>query len=198
MACAVCREHASKWSDTAHISNQNIDPARSEFTQVMNVRIHSGDGHVYSGWHSRLLLQVSSWMIDHEVFHIKSEEDQLVLILEKFSCVFLKKTPLNSLGWLIQKISLVKLQRCGGSSVDDPQIPQSQDHCSAWPAWNQSYRETVGHVGCKNKSTHVGMKTFYVYYRQVHFSQIPREHTMSRNWIKTNWGEVRKLLHIIA
>ncbi len=67
MVSAICRVYESQWSDTAHISNQNSDPARSEFTQVMNASEVSTpvDAPDYYS-------KPYSWMIDHEVSHTES------------------------------------------------------------------------------------------------------------------------------
>jgi hypothetical protein len=83
MECAMCRAYESKWSDTAHISNQNSEPARSEFTQVMNALEMSAlvdTSYYYS--------KPYSWMIDHEVSHVKAEEDEVIVIPGKFKRVF--------------------------------------------------------------------------------------------------------------
>jgi hypothetical protein len=72
----------TKWSDTAHISNQSSEPARSEFTQVVNGSEMStpvDTPEYYS--------KSYSWMIDHEVFHVKIDEDE-VIVIPGFSRVF--------------------------------------------------------------------------------------------------------------
>jgi hypothetical protein len=53
-------------SDIARISNQNSDPARSEFTQVMNASEMSTPVDT-PGYYSKSY----PWMIDHEAFHVK-------------------------------------------------------------------------------------------------------------------------------
>ena len=83
MACAMCRVYESKWSDTADISNQNSEPARSEFTQVMKAPEMSTPVDTLD-YYSKPY----SWMIDHEVSHVKPEEDEVIVIPEKFKRVF--------------------------------------------------------------------------------------------------------------
>jgi hypothetical protein len=43
-----------------------------------------------------------SWMIDQEVSHVKSKENEVIVILEIFTRVFFGQTTLNLPGWLIQ------------------------------------------------------------------------------------------------
>jgi hypothetical protein len=41
-----------------------------------------------------------SWMIDYEVSHVKSEEDEVIVILEKFSRVFLGQDD-TEFAWMV-------------------------------------------------------------------------------------------------
>jgi hypothetical protein len=83
MACVMCRVYELKWSDTAHINNQNSEPARSEFTQVMNASEMSTPVDT-SDYYSKPY----SWMIGHEVSHVKPEEDEVIGIPENLKRVF--------------------------------------------------------------------------------------------------------------
>ena len=73
----------AKCSDTADISTRNSDPARVEFTEVMNALEKSSpvDSPDYYS-------TPYSWMIDNDFRHIEPEEDEIIEIPEKYRHVF--------------------------------------------------------------------------------------------------------------
>jgi hypothetical protein len=82
----MCRVCEWNWSGTAQISHQNSELLGQKFfesTQVMNASGMSTPGDT-PDYYSKPY----SWMIVHEVSHVKPEEYEVVVIPENYKSVF--------------------------------------------------------------------------------------------------------------
>jgi hypothetical protein len=156
----MCRVYESKWSDTAHISNQNSEPARSEFTQVMNASEMSTPNDTPNYYYP----EPNSWMIDHEVSHVKPEEDDIIVIPENFKRVFFGQDDTEFAG-----MSNPEKRHDGASGM------LMVDCCATTTITESFFNMTsmesrvitiqLAMSGATMQSTHVGMKTYYFYDR---------------------------------
>jgi hypothetical protein len=161
MARAVCSVHEAKCSDTAHICTPNSEPAKFEFTQVMNASKMSDPVDTPDYYSTR---GPYTWMTNNDFRHIEPEEDEVIVIPGKFLHVFCGCNDTHFAGMAPpakrhDDLSGLLTVDCGATTTLTKEL-LNMTNVSPKVVTIQ-----LAMVGATMKSTHVGIKTYYIYDR---------------------------------
>ncbi len=145
--------------DTAHINTPNSEPARFEFTKVVNASEISDPADTPDYYSTPY-----TWMTNNDFRHIEPEEDEVIVIPEKFRRVFYGCDDTHFAGMAPPSnrhddLSGLLTVDCGATTTLTKEL-LNMTNVSPKVVTTQ-----LAMAGATMKSTHVGIKTYYVYDR---------------------------------